>query len=154
MYFSTREEVEDDIFHPKSHDEAKRWSRQSKIDLENAQWLLRTGPLFSAHACFQSHQVVEKCLKAMLYYYWGISGVLLKSHKVGELADQLRRGKPRMPDEVMKSVGKVANYYLPTRYPNWQPFDTIPANAFNEDQAEAAADAASKVLKYVEHCLK
>ncbi len=127
-----------------------RWLKQSKNDLDNARWSLQSGPPFSAHACFQSHQVVEKCLKAMLFYSCGISGRLLESHKVRELGEETRIAD----DTVMESVKRVANYYLPTRYPNRQPFSVVPAEAFDKNEAEAAVDAASKVLEYVKQRLK
>ena len=130
-----------------------RWLKQSKSDLDNARWSLQSGPPFSAHVCFQSHQVVEKCLKAMLFYNCGVSGQLLGSHDVVELACKLREETGEPDEEVMQSVTRVANYYLPTRYPNRQPFNIVPAEAFNKNDAEAAVDAASKVLQFVdEYC--
>ena len=59
-----------------------------------------------------------------------------------------------LDDTVMESVKRVANYYLPTRYPNRQPFSVVPAEAFDKNEAEAAVDAASKVLEYVKQRLK
>ena len=132
-----------------------RWLQQSKSDMESARWLLRSGPPFSAHACFQSQQVVEKCLKAMLFYCYGIPGRLLESHKVDELAYKLIE-ETGLPDGAeMQSVGRVATYYLSTRYPNRQPFNVVPAEAFTNNEAEMAVDAASKVLELVdEYCLE
>ncbi len=130
-----------------------RWLQQSESDLKSARWLLQSGPPFSSHACFQSHQVVEKCLKAMLFYNCGISGQLLGSHDVVELACKLREETSEPDGEDMQSVKQVANYYLPTRYPNRQPFNIVPAEAFDENEAETAVDAASKVLEFVdEYC--
>jgi HEPN domain-containing protein len=130
-----------------------RWLEQSKSDLEGARWLLQSGPPFSALACFQSHQVVEKCLKAMLFYGCGISGGLLGSHDVLELASKLRGEIPE--EEDMQSVRRVTKYYLSTRYPNRQPSNVVPAEAFGKNEAEMAVDAASKVLELVdEYCLE
>ena len=86
----------------------------------------------------------------MLFYSCGISGRLLESHKVRELGEETRIAD----DTVMESVKRVANYYLPTRYPNRQPFSVVPAEAFDKNEAEAAVDAASKVLEYVKQRLK
>ena len=148
-----RDEIEDEIFYPKSREKAMLWLRQSKSDLESARWLLQSGPPFSAHACFQSQQVVEKCLKAMLFHNCGIPGRLLESHKVDELAYKLIQETGKPDEKDMKSVRRVAWYYLSTRYPNRQRFNVVPAEAFNKNEAEAAVDAASKVLEFVdEHC--
>jgi HEPN domain-containing protein len=55
----------------------------------------------------------------------------------------------------MQSVRRVARYYLSTRYPNRQPLNVVPAEAFNKNEAEMAVDAASKVLELVdEYCLE
>lgn len=124
-----------------------RWLQQSKTDLGSAKWLLRSGPPFSANACFHSHQVVEKCLKAMLFYSCGISGQLLGSHEVLELARKLREETGELDEEDLESVRQIAGYYLSTRYPNRQPTNVVPANAFNKNEAEAAVDAASSVLE-------
>jgi HEPN domain-containing protein len=126
------------------------WLEQSKSDLEGARWLLQSGPPFSALACFQSHQVVEKCLKAMLFYYCGISGGLLGSHEVLDLASKLREEIKIPEEEDMQYVRRVTKYYLSTRYPNRQPSNVVPAEAFNKNQAEMAVDAASKVLELVD----
>ena len=144
--FRRTDEVEDDKFYEKNCAEATRWLQQSKSDLESAKWLLRSGPPFSAHACFQSHQAVEKCLKAMLFYYCGISGELLGSHDVIVLAHKVGE-ETELDEEDLKSVRQVARYYLPTRYPNRQPFNVVPAKAFNENEAKAAIHAATNVLE-------
>ncbi len=152
-FYMCRDEIEEEIFYQESCEEAMRWLKQSKSDLKNARVSLQSGPPFSAHACFQSHQVVEKCLKAMLFYNCGISDQLLGSHDVAGLACKLREETGKPDEEDMQSVKRVASYYLPTRYPNCQPFPVVPAEAFDKNEAEAAVDAASKVLELVdEYC--
>lgn len=155
MKFSrTGDEVEDEIFCSMDRQEAIRWLKQSKSDLAGAKWLLQSGPPFNALACFDSHEVVEKCLKAMLYRYCGISGSLLVSHRVLGLAECLRKESGRPDTTTMDSVRKVSGYYLTTRYPNRQPFDIVPAEAFDLNEAEEAVDAASKVFEYAKNCLE
>ena len=149
-YFRTTDNFEDETFYPKDRNEAMRWLRQSESDLKSAKCLLGCGQPFSAHACFHSHQVVEKCLKAMFYSNCGISGQLLVSHQVETLANRLR-AEVEIPDEFMEWVRQVAEYYLNTRYPNCQPSHIIPAEAFDENEAKEAVDAAAKVLKYAKY---
>ena len=115
--------------------------------MENAKWSLESDPPFSAHACFQSHQVVEKCLKAILYNYCGISGELLGSHEVLKLARKVNEETGKLDEENLKWVREIAKYYLPTRYPNRQPSNVVPAKAFDKNKAEAAIHAATNVLK-------
>ncbi|XP_028400416.1 uncharacterized protein LOC114523631 [Dendronephthya gigantea] len=140
---------EDDNFFPKSNEEATRWLRQSKNDLDGAKWLLQSGPPFSAHACFHCHQVVEKCLKAMLFNRCGVSGGLLASHEIGNLANHLREKTGLLDEMIMESVRRLANYYLNTRYPNRQPRNIVPFEAFSKNQAEAALEAASNIYELV-----
>lgn len=150
-----KDKVEDNKFYPKDREIAIRWLKQSKSDLESARWLLQSGPPFSAHSCFQSHQVVEKCLKAMLYYCCGISGELLGSHDLEALACKLREEIERPGHVLMQSVKRVAIYYLCSRYPNCQPYNAVPAEVIKKNEAEIAIDAASKVLEFVDkYCSK
>ena len=98
---------------------------------------------------------MEKCLKAMLYNCCGISGQLLSSHDVKNLAYKLREETEQPDNILMQSVNRVAGYYLSTRYPNRQSFNTVPSNVFKKNDAESAVVAASKVLKFVEeYCLE
>ena len=151
----TSVEVDDETFYPKSRKEAKRWLEQSKSDLACAKWLLEAGPSFNAQACFHCHEVVEKCLKAMLYYFRGISGKLRESHKVQDLVRNVSKEITTLDDTVKQSVTRVAEYYLSTRYPNCQPSHIVPARAFKEKEAHMAVDAASKILTFVEEdCFK
>ena len=145
-----KDKDEDKKFYPKDQEIAIRWLKQSKSDMGSARWLLRSGPPFSAHACFQSHQVVEKCLKAMLYYCCGISGESLGSHDVEDLAYKLRDETERIDDMLIQSVKSVAKYYLCTRYPNRQPYNAVPAEVIEKNEAEIAIDAASKILEFVD----
>ena len=149
MYSRTKDKVEDE-FYPKNRLEATRWLQQSRSDLESAKWLLKSGSPFNAQACFQSHQVVEKCLKGMLLNFCGISGRLLGSHEMVELVDKVREETGELDEVHLQSISQVARYYLPTRYPNRQPANVIPANAFMKNEAERAVVAASRVLELAE----
>ena len=137
---------EDDEFYTKNDEEAFRWLKQAESDLA---WLLRSGPPFNAQACFNSHEVVEKCIKAMFFYYCGISASSLGSHRVMELANILREDTGLPDVTVMKWMRTVSDYYLSPRYANCQPFNVVQAEAFDLNEAESAVDAASKVLEYV-----
>ena len=51
---------------PEAVDEARRWLRFAKEDLDVAQRLLMTDGTPSRHVCFLSQQAAEKALKAAL----------------------------------------------------------------------------------------
>ena len=91
----------------------------------------------------------------MLFHSYGIPGHLLDSHKIDGLAKKLIEETGKPDGEAMQSVRKVAWYYLNTRYPNRQPSNVVPAEAFDKNEAEEAVDAASKALEFVEeYCLQ
>ena len=85
----------------------------------------------------------------MLYYCCGISGDSLGSHEVEELAFELPK-ESKLPDDMFQSVSKVSRYYQPSRYPNRQPSNAVPAEVIKKKEAENAIDAASKVLEFVD----
>ena len=126
---------------------------QSKTDLESARWLLESDPPFSSHVCFQSHQVAEKCFKALLFADCGISDQLLGSHDLQEIGCKVGE-KTEVTKKAFEFAKRVMDYYLTTRYPNRQPSHVVPAQAFNKNQAETAFDAASKLLKIVKDYLE
>ena len=86
----------------------------------------------------------------MFFHCCGISGGLLISHDVTELATKLREKTSLLNDTDMQSVRRIAGYFLSTRYPNRQRSHIVPAEAFNENEAKLAVDAASKVYALVE----
>lgn len=133
-------------------EEAVRWVEQSKVDLEGARWLLVSDPPFCALACFQSHQVAEKCFKAMLFANCGISGEMLGSHNMEELGHKVKE-EATIPQETVRLSRQFIDYYLTTRYPNRQPGNVLPAEAFNREEAQTAVDAASKLLEIVKEYL-
>ena len=144
--YSRNSDVE--IWYPENHEEAVRWVKQSKIDLESAKWLLESDPPFSSVACFQSQQVAEKCFKALLFADSGISSKLLESHDLEVLGDKVKE-KTETAKQTVQLAKRVMDYYLTTRYPNRQPLDVVPGSAFTKNQAVIAIDAASKLLEIV-----
>ena len=142
--------MEDDRFYERDTKEASRWLEQSKYDLEGARWLLQARPPFNALACYQSHQVVEKCLKSLLYHYCGITGTLLASHKIEQLMSAFFKETGQRHEIIMANGMKVSGYYLATRYPNRQPHTTIPATAYDNSEAVDAVDSATEVFQCVQ----
>ena len=127
--------------------EASRWIKQSRAELKTAK-LLRSRSHFQV--CFLSEQVVEKCLKAALYAKCGLSRNQLNTHDVYRLGGMVQGLDGAPKDEVSRAVSVVANYYLPTRYPDRQPKYKVPAEEFSMKQAEEALKVAEEVLKSIE----
>ena len=68
-------------------DEAERWIKQSKADLDATKMFLDKS---YSHVCFLSQQCVEKVLKGVLYAKCGIPRRELRTHKIDELASSVR----------------------------------------------------------------
>jgi HEPN domain-containing protein len=126
--------------------EAKRWIKQSKADLNVAAKMLFDKSY--SQVCFLSQQCVEKVLKGVLYAKCGIPRRELRTHEIYRLASSVSRLEGA-PSEVERA-SKVANYYLPTRYPDNQPFPKVPAEEYSEKEAKDALEAAETVYTALE----
>ena len=126
-------------------DEAERWIKQSKADLDVAKMLRDKS---YSQVCYLSQQCVEKVLKGVLYAKCGIPRRELRTHYINRLAHSVRCLEGA-PSEVNRS-GEVANYYLPTRYPDNQPKYRVPAEEYSEGQAKKALEVAETVYTALE----
>ena len=126
--------------------EAQRWIKQSKADLNAAAKMLLDKSY--SHVCYLSQQCVEKVLKGVLSAKCGISSSELRTHYIYRLTSRVcsLHGAPK----EVSLAGKVSNYYLPTRYPDNQPGYRVPAEEYNEDQANEALEVAEKVYTALE----
>ncbi len=131
--------------------EARRWMEQAEGDLSACQ-CLRTKP-FDAMACFVSQQIVEKSLKAALYYECGLTNDQLHTHDIYTLVTCVNNLRRWQNAEVVHLALEVANYYLPTRYPNQQPFPKVPHNSFDGESRDASQSAA-EVLRLVKEFMR
>ena len=128
--------------------EAQRWFRQAQIDLEVVRTLLSSQHY--AAACFHSQQAAEKALKAVLYSQ-GARVVL--GHAVRSLVRQCEAHDPAFAS-VLSYAALLDQFYIPTRYPNGLPSPAVPSETYAEAQAEAAHEAAERVLHIAEAFLR
>jgi len=127
--------------------EAQRWFHQAQADLTVVR-TLRSGGHYAA-ACFYAQQAAEKALEAMLFsqgnrVVWG--------HSVRELVRQGARHEAKLA-EVAEEAALLDQFYIPTRYPNGLPSPAIPSETYTVAHAEAAQEAAERVLRTVEALL-
>ena len=122
-------------------DEAERWIKQSKADLDAAKILHDKS---YSLVCYLGQQCVEKVLKGTLYAKCGISWRALRTHDIYRLASSVRYLEG-VPSEAVDRSSAVASYYLPTRYPDNQPKYRVPAEQYSEEQAKEALEAAEAV---------
>ena len=131
--------------------EARRWVEQAEGDLSACQYL-RTKP-FDAMACFTSQQIVEKCLKAALYYECGLTSDQLHTHEIYSLVTCVNNLTRWKNDEVVRLALAVSDYYLPTRYPNRLSYPMVPHNSFGGKSCDASSSAA-EVLRLVKEFMR
>ena len=133
--------------------EAKRWLTQAEGDLSTCLQLRAPSRPFDAMACFMSQQIVEKSLKAALYYECGLTNEQLHTHEIRILATKVNNLRRWENDEIMRLALHVANYYLPTRYPNAISHPNVPHYSF-DGQSRDALDSAAQVLRLVKQFMR
>ena len=122
--------------------EGARWFRQAERDLEDAAFN-RQGERYNV-ACFLSQQAAEKAVKAYLYRrgaedVWGNSLLdLCEDAKIFEMYF----------DTIKADARQLDKYYDITRYPGYLP-SGIPAEAFDDVDAERAMELAGIVVEFV-----
>ncbi len=122
--------------------EGARWFRQAERDLEDAVYN-REGERYNL-ACFLCQQAAEKAVKAYLYRrgaedVWGNSLLdLCEDAKIFEM----------FFDTIKAEARQLDKYYDITRYPAYLP-SGIPAEAFDDDDAERAIELAGIVVRFV-----
>jgi len=125
----------------KSRDEAARWYRQARADIEAAESSRVAGHF--EWACFQAQQAGEKALKA-LWYAWGADPW---GHSLARLIDEFPEEGIR--DELESKVRDIAagldKDYIPSRYPNGLP-DLTPTEVYTEAEAVSAIQGARAIL--------
>jgi HEPN domain-containing protein len=116
----------------KNREEALRWLRTGKDDLEAAK-VLRENEKYS-HACFHAQQAAEKAIKAIWYSEdadpWG--------HSIKKLIDDLKQVDLEIYNslkDLIRPAMILDRFYIPTRYPNGLP-DLIPAEAYAREDSD------------------
>jgi len=121
------------------------WLKQSKRDLENAEYELKGG--FYEWACFLSQQAAEKAVKAVFQRL----GAEVFGHSVAGLLQRLpERFKPGK--ELMDAAKELDKAYIPTRYPNVHP-EGAPYEIYTEDEARRLIEHARRIIEYCEDLL-
>lgn len=119
--------------------DARRWLGQAENDLAAAQVMVREG--FFAQACFMSHQVAEKALKALAYYR---GDRYVMGHSLTELVAQLESTHPELLAHK-EAAGVLDQHYVPTRYPNALP-GSAPFEVYTQRQAKEAVSRAGEIV--------
>lgn len=121
-----------------------RWIEAAKSDLAAAQSLFKDSHY---HLCaFHAQQAVEKSLKGLLR----LLGHLPWGHNCFDLltqANTLLSSSPATPD-LFIAASRLDGHYIPSRYPDAFPTG-VPADYYNQAEAEQALDDAQNLLTFV-----
>lgn len=127
------------------NEEAGRWFLQARDEFIDAEDLRLRKRFYLALFHFQ--QAAEKALKAYLYSVIPSEEVFF-THSIYELI-QMASEQDADFKNIM-DVGRLDEYYIPTRYPNGLP-GSIPSRFYNDPkEAEEAMNLAKKVIELVE----
>lgn len=129
-----------------NREEAQRWCRQARCDLNAA--YKDTGGGSTEWCLFKVHQAVEKSLKAAQYKRHGNPS----SSSISAIALEVSLYNPQMRDlpqivDNLKTLGVDAKK---TQYPNCHPFPHIPNGQFKAENELQAVEKASELLSRVE----
>ena len=132
---------------PDPVEEGRRWLRQVRQDIDDAEYSQAGGRYHLV--CFLAQQAGEKALKGYLHargekWVW--------KNSVADLARQCAEYDAQF-EELIGVGGGLDRHYIPTRYPNGLP-GGIPAEAFDADDAEKALRQARRIIRQVEEFLE
>jgi HEPN domain-containing protein len=125
-------------------EEAIRWFKQAKADIESAKDSLATKHF--DWACFQAQQSGEKALKAFLYKQ-GLRAIL--THSVRDLLNECGKYENTFLD-FADHGRSLDTFYIPSRYPNGLPGKNYPADFYTKKDADKCISSAVLILQEVE----
>lgn len=128
----------------KNHlEEAYRWIKEAYFNIVEAKDNLELSHY--SLVCFLSEQSAQKSLKSFLFYF-GIRHTPI--HSIRELLLKCKE----YDKNIMKfeRESKILDlYYIPTRYPDAQPFPAVPYEEFSKEQALEALSMAQNIYEFV-----
>ncbi|CAI5656312.1 unnamed protein product [Oreochromis niloticus] len=128
-------------------EEARRWCRQARCDLNAAH--KDTGGGSTEWCLFKVHQAVEKSLIAACYKR---NGQHPNSSSISTTAAQVSRYSPQLRDlpEIVKNLQTLGVDPKRTQYPNCHPYPHIPNGQFRSENEMLALNKASELLNKIE----
>ena len=138
---------------PVNSNEARRWMRQAREDLEAAGCRFQNGHF--TFTCFHCQQAVEKALKASMFAKGRFKKSDMDTHDLLTLAYRASQMDPRFGG-IPNMVVPMNGYYIKTRYPHYQTGflqNTVPAEIFSHQDAENAILKAEEILQLIKQVL-
>ena len=138
---------------PADRNEAQKWMRQAQEDLKASSCLFQNA--HDSFTCFHCQQAVEKALKAVLFPEGRFKNSDLEAHDLLTLAYRVSGIDERL-QAIPNMVASMHEYYIKTRYPDYQRGSfqsSILAKMFSYEDAEDAISKAEEILKLIQQVL-
>lgn len=119
---------------------SSRWLDFARDDLRAARALATEG--IHHLACFHAQPSAEKALKHVLTTNGRLPP---RTHSLSELMD-LSREFVVLPEDLIRSIEDLDDYYMPTRYPDAIP-GSLPSGMPTDEHARAAITAVADLLQ-------
>ncbi len=138
---------------PLCEEKARAWLEQAKVDYKAAQDILNVTEnseancQYPALVCFLCHDVVEKCLKGLLYVYSGSTH--LNSSNLVSLFQDIKSAGVKNEDLLTicnETVMVVSVYENRSRYPHYHTPSCAPAAMYVLDNAIEALSAVTNFM--------
>ena len=120
---------------------------EGNVDAESGENLICR---FPALVCFLTHDVVEKCLKGVLYAKSGLDSSLVTSNMIVQLMEKVEQSAnftQQYKQVVKECTMPVCEHIAKSRYPNYQVPPCAPAEVYTVSQATEALAAATRLVK-------
>ena len=134
--------------------EAKRWIKQAEYDYTALSVLnaaSESDEKASASACFMSHEVAEKSLKARMYAKCGIGKATLKN------PDLVIPARALAQEGCTVDIGDAIlfeNFFTNTRYPYCYPSPIVPGEKYLSSTAREAFLAATRIYEAMKELIE
>ena len=105
---------------------------------------------YPALVCFLSHEVVEKCLKGLMYAKCGLPARLVDNTHLLTVFEEMERSvhvTKEVKDVVKECILQVADHSNKSRYPNYHVPPCAPAHIFTTAEACEALRAAKRFME-------
>jgi HEPN domain-containing protein len=120
------------------------WLRQAERNLRSAHANFREG--IYEEACFESHQAVEKALKALLNYMHRER----RGYSLVYLASEV---EVSIPGDIRSCFSFLDKHYILSRYPDVYD-EGAPLDYYTEENARSCIECAEKIIGWVKGIVK
>ena len=107
---------------------------------------------FPALICFLCHDVVEKCLKGLMYAKCGLPEFLINDSCLTKISTEIEKSphiQKRIKDVVKECILQVSEHENKSRYPHYQIPPCAPASVYSSSEAMEALRATTKMINKI-----